>query len=693
MPGMKQRTKWFTKALLVTLLALAPSYAAAQADAAAQFSQADLPITRLALFTSGVGYFEHEGAVTGDQELVLTVPKDEMDDLLQSLVLQDFGGGSIEPVRYSSQAPLSRLLDGYSIDVSGNVTLVNLLAQARGEQVRLDGTTVIEGVLLGVEEQRDADGVARAFVTVSTATGIRRVALDEVGAVQFLDPTVAAEIDEALATIAANRDDDSATVRLRFSGDGERQVRVSYVREMPVWKSTYRLVVGEEGQGTLQGWAIVDNPTDEQLENVQLSFIAGQPISFITSLYDPVWAVRPRVETKAMGGVVPGADAGQVLPSSAANLGRAMEDMSFMEAAMPAPVAAAPQMSGAGVVGQAQSDSTATSFAYHVMEPVTIGRNESALVPIVVADVTAERVALFDQSNHARHPLHAVRIVNDTGLQLAAGSVTIYDEVGFAGNSRLPELLPEDDRLLPFAVDLELSVALETAPRSTSVTQAVIRGNVIEVTELTRHVVSITVSGTAADGRFLIVQSPAMPGFDIVEPSPAPPLSGGRARIGVAMVGADGSVPSDRSVPTHLVCRSNAACTLEVVAERYDAQRLAIANLASDRIAFFLENVELSDEDRATLDLIVSLQAQLATTERAIQRTASQVQSIHTEQQRIRSNMGALDRNSDLYRRYVAELTAQEDTLAELLREQSEQLDEHESLQERLNEVVSRLGD
>ena len=211
--------------------------------------------------------------------------------------------------------------------------------------------------------------------------------------------------------------------------------------------------------------------------------------------------------------------------------------------------------------------------------------------------------------------------------------------------------------------------------------------------ELNRHVVSITVSGTAADGRFLLVQSPVMPGFDIVEPSPAPPLSGGRARIGVAMVGADGSVPSDRSVPTHLVCRSNAACTLEVVAERYDAQRLAIANLASDRLAFFLENVELSDEDRATLDLIVSLQAQLATTERAIQRTASQVQSIHTEQQRIRSNMGALDRNSDLYRRYVAELTAQEDTLAELLREQSEQLDEHESLQERLNEVVSRLGD
>src|SRR5690606_23210346 len=104
MPGMKQRTKC-SKALLVTLLALVPTFAAAQADTTASATEADLPITRLALFTSGVGYFEHEGPVTGNQELVLTVPKNEMDDLLQSLVLQDFGGGSIEPVRYSSQAP------------------------------------------------------------------------------------------------------------------------------------------------------------------------------------------------------------------------------------------------------------------------------------------------------------------------------------------------------------------------------------------------------------------------------------------------------------------------------------------------------------------------------------------------------------------------------------------------------------
>ncbi|HLU82485.1 MAG TPA: hypothetical protein VKZ43_03705, partial [Trueperaceae bacterium] len=116
------------------LTALAGS-ATAQ-DAAAQgaaMQAANLPVTRVVLFTNGVGYFEHEGTVTGDQVLDLVVAPAEMDDLLQSLVLQDFGGGSIEPVRYDSRDPLGRILGSYSIDLSGNPTLAQILAQARGE--------------------------------------------------------------------------------------------------------------------------------------------------------------------------------------------------------------------------------------------------------------------------------------------------------------------------------------------------------------------------------------------------------------------------------------------------------------------------------------------------------------------------------------------------------------------------------
>ncbi|HNQ99496.1 MAG TPA: hypothetical protein PKN52_05815, partial [Trueperaceae bacterium] len=101
--------------------------------------QADLPVTRVVLFTNGVGYFEHSGTVVGNQVMNLQVPREEMDDMLQSLVLQDFGGGAIKPVRYSARDPLERVLDGYRVDVSQNLTLEGVLAQARGEVVELVG--------------------------------------------------------------------------------------------------------------------------------------------------------------------------------------------------------------------------------------------------------------------------------------------------------------------------------------------------------------------------------------------------------------------------------------------------------------------------------------------------------------------------------------------------------------------------
>lgn len=677
---MTQRTERFPKALLAPLLALVAGLAAAQAGP--DVASVDLPVTRLVLFTSGVGYFEREGVVSGEQELVLNVPRAEMDDLLQSLVLQDLDGGRVTPVRYTSQAPLGRLLEGYSLDLRGDVTLPSLLAQARGEQVVLEGATPLTGALLGVEEQRTAEGEPRAFVTLATAEGVRRVPLAEVSAVRFADPALNAELAAALATIAAHRDAHSATVRLRFEGEGERRVRVGYVREMPVWKSSYRLVLGEAGAATLQGWAIVDNPTDEELVDVQLSFVAGQPVSFVTSLYEPVWAQRPRVATEATGGVVPDLDPGRFLAAPAP----------AMEATMDAAARAAPQLSGAGVAAQAQGATTGVSFAYHVTDPVTIGRHESTLVPIVVTEVEARSLSLYQAGTSTTHPFHAVRLVNDTGLHLAAGTVTLFDAGGFAGNARLPDLLPGDDRLLAYALDLGLGVSVEGESEPTRVAAVALRGATLETTLLSRLVTRVNVAVHGDEGRFLVVELPAQGGYQVAAPAPRPPAAGERLRFGVAVVGADGAVPDDPGVPTHLVCRPGGACVLEVVLERLDSRSVAVANVAASDLAFYLENVELSAQDRATLERVVALQRELAAAERAVEATQARIDAIFREQERVRANLATLPRDSDLYRRYVADLDAQEDELVALRAELEERRAAHDELRRRLDELVAGIG-
>jgi len=52
----------------------------------------ELPISRVVLFTSGVGYFQREGVVEGNTELALYFKTKDVNDLLKSLIVQDLDG-------------------------------------------------------------------------------------------------------------------------------------------------------------------------------------------------------------------------------------------------------------------------------------------------------------------------------------------------------------------------------------------------------------------------------------------------------------------------------------------------------------------------------------------------------------------------------------------------------------------------
>ncbi|MEX2502923.1 MAG: hypothetical protein WD336_11150, partial [Trueperaceae bacterium] len=256
----------------------------------------DLPVVRLVLTSAGVATFEHEGVVDGAQELVLDLPLDTMDDLLQSLVVQDLDGGEVASVRYAARDPLDRILASYAIDLRGAPDLARLLQQARGEAIEVHGPDgSASGTLVTVERDAVADGFDAWHLTVRSDRGLTRVPLTGTSTVAFQDPGLQADLDAALAALARDRGEDRAEVRIVFEGEGERRVRLSYVRAMPIFKTSWRLVAGDDGSADLQGWAVVDNPTDLDLRGVELVLLAGRPIAFVTDLLEPVWVQRQRV--------------------------------------------------------------------------------------------------------------------------------------------------------------------------------------------------------------------------------------------------------------------------------------------------------------------------------------------------------------------------------------------------------------
>lgn len=698
---------------LLVLLSVATFSWAQVAGGEDEMQTADLPVTRVVLFTNGVGYFEHEGTVSGDQVLDLDVAPDQMDDLLQSLVLQDFGGGRIEPVRYDSRDPLGRILAGYSIDLSGAPTLAQILAQARGESVTLTASTTVSGVIVGVERVEAPDEAPRTYITLATDDGLERLDLASVSDVSFDDDAVAAEIDAALAAIARHRASESTTVRLSFSGDGERMVRVGYVREMPVWKSSYRLVVGDGGSAELQGWAILDNPTDLDLVDVAVTFVAGQPISFVTELYDPIYVERPHVAPQASAGPAPKVDEGVLGRAMAAPAPSFAPQAGMSDAAMEME-SAAPQLSGAGVDAMATGGASGATFAYQVSEPVSVGRHQSAMIPIVQQTVPARRLSLYDSRVLAANPLAGVRLENDTGLHLAAGTVTIYDANGFAGTALLADVVPGDSRVLTYAVDLEVAVDLTGNSRPEQVVAVSFVDGLLEQSVMQRLEHTVRLTPRTDEERLVVVDLPRSSGYEVASPAPAPLLTPDSWRFGVLLnagaeagsgaAAADGAPEGEGAggsattaggeVPVQLECRpGEESCELVVVLERVTAQRTAIANVDAGRVAFFLENVELDQATRQVLTDVLELKRELATLTAEAGQRETRVAEIHQDQNRVRQNMNSLDRNSALYRRYVADLEAQEGELDRLEAELAELRERRAATQTSLDDLIRGLRD
>ena len=276
-----------------------------------------LPITRVVLFNSGVGYFSRSGEVTDDARVDLTFPEQDVNDLLKSMVLEDFNNGRIAAVNYDSREPIARTLSSFAVNLNGNPTFAGIVSQMRGERVDVvinPGATnqpgKLSGVIVGVETQKVAAGNGPATVDVEIlnmwcAEGLRSVKLPDVQQLKFANPVVESEFRRALDVLALSHDSQKKSVSLHFAGEGKRKVQVGYVIEAPIWKTSYRLVLGEKAKPYLQGWAMVENPTDEDWAGVKMALISGRPISFKMDLYNPLFVDRPMVEPELFASLRP----------------------------------------------------------------------------------------------------------------------------------------------------------------------------------------------------------------------------------------------------------------------------------------------------------------------------------------------------------------------------------------------------
>src|SRR5450631_59670 len=687
-----------------------------------------LPVKRVVLYKNGVGYFEHAARVHGNQELEIDFTTSQLNDVLKSLTVVDLGDGRISGVRYNSIAPLDERLKTLRLPFGEQITRTDFLTAMRGArvEVRSKGETAI-GRLLSVEqEDRTTDSDTTYHVTdfsiMTDAGEMKNFELGPAVSVRLAEHDVNQEVGRYLDLVGSSRAKDLRRMSISATGSGDRSIFVSYISEVPVWKSTYRIILPEKAgeKPLLQGWAIVDNTIGEDWKDVQLSLIAGAPQSFIQDISQPLYGRRPVVplpeaamltpqtqeatmsEEEAAppsapvsaGGVGQGyvgngstyhggtdlnSDGAHIL-DKAVNGGSAQTvngDMvkgrnsdrleRFAKLQAPPPYAK-PQAS------EAEAQDLGDYFEYNLKQSITIGKNQSALVPILQARIEAEKVTLW--SGNGQPPLRALWIKNASGLTLDSGTFNIVDSGTFAGEGLIETVHPDERRLLSYAADTAVRVTSESEYKDQPISHIRVAQGVIFITREQRSKMKYTVRNSDTAARQVVIEHPVRQGWKLVESNKPEETSASHYRFRVAV---DPSKTGELTVE-------------EFHPEQTTAQ---LTDLSHDQIdALRVENritPELQKAFRQVIDqknVVAGLQAQ-------IESRQQELNAINRDQARIRENMKALKGSPEekaLLQRYTGQLNSQEDRLTALNKEIAD-LQRRQTLeQQRLDETVQLVA-
>ncbi len=714
-------------------------------NSALRTPQSALPLRRVILYSNGVAYFERRGTVTGKAEINLSFKQSQVDDVLKSLVVLDLGKGRIGAVSYNSSAPPSARLKEIPFSISAGTNggafggLAGVLYQMQGAKVAVTANSrAATGAVLTVEEHRvqiDSSKPASILHTlvITTDSGeLQSFDLSEVRSVKLLDEGAQHDLKEFANATASARRRDSKTISITSDGEGAREMIVSYTIAAPIWKTNYRVVLDPDGKPFFQGWAIVDNVSEEDWSNVQLSLVSGSPVSFIQPVQQPMYRHRP---------VVPIPDDLKLNPqniestevtsrSSAANIGGGMGDgrgqsmtetiqvNGFSGGRLPAKESIAGQRSGAiqsnqitdlavngrsfssltsltggavattsvsnaitsgesGIEAAAQGEELGDLFEYRIEQPVTVNRDRSALIPIIQTKLEGERVTFYNEAvNRNQRPMNSIRLKNISKLTLEGGAVTVIDGDAYAGEALMDRVKPNEQRFIAFALDLGTVITTKFKSDREPVFFVRAVNGVIETHYYQIERKTYTVINQTDKKRTVYIEHPYREGWklsDSTQKAASRTLNHYRFRVEL---------------------EPRATVELPITETQALQDSFQISQLKRADIELFVSRKYIDDASKIELDKLFDLQIRINSALAKAEKLDEEVEAIEKDQERLRENIEKLKNTSEakqLIARYIAKADAQETRLEQIEKEKKAAEEEQSRLHIELEKAVKEF--
>jgi hypothetical protein len=643
---------------------------------AAVMPAAELPVRTVVLYKHGVGYFEREGALAPGESARLDFKAAEMNDVLKSLTVND-QAGRITGLRYDSSIPLDQKLTDFPFQIDDGQPLSAVIDQLKGARIeiefgaqRMAGAVVSARLIAG-----DKDHAEREQLTLLMDTGeLRNVDLGAASAIRFTDATLQTQFRDYLAALTGSRSKEQRSVYVDSTETKARTVRAEYIVPMPAWKSSYRLLFGDNGQPTLEGWAIVDNTTGEDWSNVRLSLVSGKPISFISQLYEPKFIRRSEGALPEDQAVAPTVYAGAIeadarlSPKTAAPL--RVGGNAASAGALTGVVGGLPS----GIVPPGPAQEIADLFEYSIAAPVTVHRDESVMLPFLQQKIAARKLVIYSDASRP-NPFNAAELTNNTGKTLDGGPVTVYDAGTYAGEALVETVKSGDKRFIGYGVDLGTRISTDLNSRSDAVRELHAHNGLLIARAAVVDKKTYSIKNVDARAKTLIVEHPVRPGYRLIDTAKPLETARGVYRFEIALP-------------------AGATVDFPVTEERvYDTQT-SVSSLNSPALLAYAQNKTLSEAVRRQLQQIAALKTQIANLEAEQHSVTGEIENTARDEERNRQNIASLSSVSgqqQTVQDYARDLTDRETRIARLRDRQMAIEGQRAGLETRLDGMVAAL--
>jgi hypothetical protein len=652
---------------------------------------ADLPIREVILYKHGVGFFERAGKLEAGDTARIDFKADDMNDVLKSLTIVDRAGGKISGVRYDASEPLEERLKNFPFAVGPDSTLAVFLDQMKGARIELKeyraGTLeAVQGVIVSARVVKSGEKDASVeTVTLLMDTGELRTFYLPANSIKFTDVKLQSLLKDYLSVLNGARSKDRRSVYIDSIGTAARDLIASYMTPSPVWKSSYRLLFTGVAEPTLEGWAIVDNTSGDDWNNVKLSVVSGRPISFITQLYEPRYvereevdlednaAAKPKVFSGAIGGVVGKSAPVAAMPQPAAAPARMMARSDAMQVQV---TAEAPrlQTETSTISSTAEGRDAGELFEYSFSSPVTVKKGESAMLPFLQQKLGARKLLIYEES-FGVNPQNAAELTNSTGKTLDGGPITVYDAGTYAGEALVETVKAGDKRLISYGVDLGTRITTKFDSSKNVVREIHFRRGMLTSKYAMEEVRTFTIKNVDPKAKTLIIEHPQRTGYKLLEPQKASETTVSAYRFEVKLA-------------------ASATDTFVIREERVYDQTQSISNMTPDVIASWTQNKALSAAGRRQLEQIAQKKRDIANNDAAIRAAESGIADLTQDQSRVRSNIQSLNNvagQQDLVQQYARQLAANETKMAALRDTQSDLKRKKTALESELNTLMETV--